>query len=293
MCIRDSIYPGQGSQYCGMGKDLFDSSNDAKRMFEAANKILDFEITNVMFGQDIDELKKTKVTQPAIFIHSVILSKILNFKPQIVAGHSLGEFSALVASKALNYEDALFLVSKRANAMEEACIKFPGTMAAVIGLNVDLIESICEKVGGIIKTANYNCPGQVVISGEKNSIESACEILKKNGAKRAIILPVGGAFHSPLMTSAKNKLAMEIEKIKFNTPACPIYQNFSNNPETHPEKIKFNLIEQMTSPVKWTQCVEKMIKNGANKFVEVGPGKVLQGLVKKINSSVEISSAVI
>lgn len=287
------IYPGQGSQYCGMGKDLFDSSNDAKRMFEAANKILDFEITNIMFGQDIDELKKTKVTQPAIFIHSVILSKILNFKPQIVSGHSLGEFSALVASKALNYEDALFLVSKRANAMEEACIKYPGTMAAVIGLNVDLIESVCEKVGGIIKTANYNCPGQVVISGEKNSIESACEILKKNGAKRAIILPVGGAFHSPLMTSAKNKLAMEIEKIKFNTPSCPIYQNFSNNPETDPEKIKFNLIEQMTSPVKWTQCVEKMIKNGANKFVEVGPGKVLQGLVKKINSSVEISSAVI
>ena len=177
--------------------------------------------------------------------------------------------------------------------MEEACIKFPGTMAAVIGLNVDLIESICEKVGGIIKTANYNCPGQVVISGEKNSIESAFEILKKNGAKRAIILPVGGAFHSPLMTSAKNKLAMEIEKIKFNTPSCPIYQNFSNNPETDPEKIKFNLIEQMTSPVKWTQCVEKMIKTGANKFVEVGPGKVLQGLVKKINSSVEISSAVI
>jgi len=287
------IYPGQGSQYCGMGKDLFDSSNDAKRMFEAANKILDFEITNIMFGQDIDELKKTKVTQPAIFIHSVILSKISNFKPQIVAGHSLGEFSALVASKALNYEDALFLVSKRANAMEEACIKYPGTMAAVIGLNVDLIESICEKVGGIIKTANYNCPGQVVISGEKKSIESACEILKKNGAKRAIILPVGGAFHSPLMTSAKNKLAMEIEKIKFNTPSCPIYQNFSNNPETDPEKIKFNLIEQMTSPVKWTQCVEKMIKNGVNKFVEVGPGKVLQGLVKKINSSVEISSAVI
>ena len=287
------IYPGQGSQYCGMGKDLFDSSNDAKRMFEAANKILDFEITNIMFGQDIDELKKTKVTQPAIFIHSVILSKILNFKPQIVAGHSLGEFSALVASKALNYEDALFLVSKRANAMEEACIKYPGTMAAVIGLNVDLIESVCEKVGGIIKTANYNCPGQVVISGEKNSIENACEILKKKGAKRAIILPVGGAFHSPLMTSAKNKLAMEIEKIKFNTPSCPIYQNFSNNPETDPEKIKFNLIEQMTSPVKWTQCVEKMIKNGANKFVEVGPGKVLQGLVKKINSSVEISSAVI
>ena len=287
------IYPGQGSQYCGMGKDLFDSSNDAKRMFEAANKILDFEITNIMFGQDIDELKKTKVTQPAIFIHSVILSKILNFKPQIVAGHSLGEFSALVASKALNYEDALFLVSKRANAMEEACIKYPGTMAAVIGLNVDLIESVCEKVGGIIKTANYNCPGQIVISGEKNSIESACEILKKNGAKRAIILPVGGAFHSPLMTSAKNKLAMEIEKIKFNTPSCPIYQNFSNNPETDPEKIKFNLIEQMTSPVKWTQCVEKMIENGANKFVEVGPGKVLQGLVKKINSSVEISSAVI
>ena len=287
------IYPGQGSQYCGMGKDLFNYSNDAKRMFEAANKILDFEITKIMFGQDIDELKKTKITQPAIFIHSVILSKILKLNPQVVAGHSLGEFSALVASKVLNYEDALILVSKRANAMEEACIKYPGTMAAVIGLNVDLIENICKKISGIIKTANYNCPGQVVISGEKNSIESACEILKKNGAKRAIMLPVGGAFHSPLMTSAKNKLAMEIEKIKFNTPSCPIYQNFSNNPETDPEKIKFNLIEQMTSPVKWSQCVEKMIKNGANKFVEVGPGKVLQGLVKKINSSVEISSAVI
>jgi len=285
------IYPGQGSQYCGMGKDLFDYSSDAKKMFEIANKILGFEITEIMFGQDINKLKKTKVTQPAIFIHSVILSEILKLNPQVVAGHSLGEFSALVASKALNYEDALILVSNRANAMEEACIKYPGTMAAVIGLNVDLIENICEKVGGVIKTANYNCPGQVVISGEKNSIESACEILKKNGAKRAIILPVGGAFHSPLMTSAKNKLAMEIEKIKFNTPSCPIYQNFSNNPETDPEKIKFNLIEQMTSPVKWTQCVEKMIKNGANKFVEVGPGKVLQGLVKKINSSVEISSA--
>ncbi len=286
-----NIYPGQGSQYCGMGKDLFDYSSDAKKMFEIANKILGFEITEIMFGQDINKLKKTKVTQPAIFIHSVILSEILKLNPQVVAGHSLGEFSALVASKALNYEDALILVSNRANAMEEACVKYPGTMAAVIGLNVDLIENICEKVGGVIKTANYNCPGQVVISGEKNSIESACEILKKNGAKRAIILPVGGAFHSPLMTSAKNKLAMEIEKIKFNTPSCPIYQNFSNNPETDPEKIKFNLIEQMTSPVKWTQCVEKMIKNGANKFVEVGPGKVLQGLVKKINSSVEISSA--
>ena len=287
------IYPGQGSQYCGMGKDLFDSSNDAKRMFEAANKILDFEITNLMFGQDIDELKKTKITQPAIFIHSVILSKILKLKPQLVAGHSLGEFSALVVSKALNFEDALFLVSKRANAMEEACIKNPGAMAAIIGLNIDIIENVCNKVNGIISTANYNCPGQVVISGEKSSIKSACEILKKNGAKRTIVLPVGGAFHSPLMTSAKNKLAKEIEKIKFNTPYCPIYQNFSNNPETDPEKIKFNLIEQMTSPVKWTQCVEKMIKNGANKFIEVGPGKVLQGLVKKINSSVEISSAII
>ena len=287
------IYPGQGSQYCGMGKNLFDSSNDAKRMFEAANKVLDFEITNLMFGQDIDELKKTKITQPAIFIHSVILSKILKLKPQLVAGHSLGEFSALVVSKALNFEDALFLVSKRANAMEEACIKNPGTMAAIIGLNIDIIENVCDKVNGIISTANYNCPGQVVISGEKSSIESACEILKKNGAKRAIILPVGGAFHSPLMTSAKNKLAKEIEKIKFNTPSCPIYQNFSNNPETDPEKIKFNLIEQITSPVKWTQCIEKMIKNGVSKFVEVGPGNVLQGLVKKINSSVELSSAVI
>jgi len=286
------IYPGQGSQYCGMGKDLYNYSNDAKKLFETANEILDFKISEIMFGQDINELKKTKVTQPAIFIHSVILSKILNLKPQAVAGHSLGEFSALVASKALNFEDALILVSKRANAMEEACIKYPGTMAAIIGLNNEVIENVCDKVKGVITTANYNCPGQIVISGQKKSVENACELLKKNGAKRVLILPVGGAFHSPLMNSAKNKLAEEIEKINFNIPICPIYQNFSNNPEIDPAKIKFNIIEQITSPVKWTQCIEKMIKNGTNKFIEVGPGKVLQGLVKKINLSVEISSAV-
>ena len=286
------IYPGQGSQYCGMGKDLYDYSDNAKKLFKTANKILGFKITEIMFGQDISELKKTKVTQPAIFIHSVILSKVLNLKPQLVAGHSLGEFSALVASKTLNFEDALILVSKRANAMEEACIKYPGTMAAIIGLNNEIIENVCDKVKGIIKTANYNCPGQVVISGQKKSVETACEFLKKNGAKRVLILPVGGAFHSPLMNSAKNKLAEEIEKINFNIPICPIYQNFSNNPEIDPAKIKFNIIEQITSPVKWTQCIEKMIKNGTNKFIEVGPGKVLQGLVKKINLSVEISSAV-
>ena len=286
------IYPGQGSQYCGMGKDLFNYSNDAKKLFKTANKILGFKITEIMFGQDISELKKTKVTQPAIFIHSVILSKVLNLKPQLVAGHSLGEFSALVASKTLNFEDALILVSKRANAMEEACLKYPGTMAAIIGLNTEVIENVCDKVKGIITTANYNCPGQIVISGQKKSVETACELLKKNGAKRALILPVGGAFHSPLMNSAKNKLTEEIEKINFNTPICPIYQNYSNNPETDPAKIKFNIIEQITSPVKWTQCIEKMIENGTNKFIEVGPGKVLQGLVKKINPSVEISSAV-
>ena len=287
------IYPGQGSQYCGMGKDLYDSSDDAKKLFKTANKILGFKITEIMFGQDISELKKTKVTQPAIFIHSVILSKVLNLKPQLVAGHSLGEFSALVASKTLNFEDALILVSKRANAMEEACIKYPGTMAAIIGLNNDIIENVCDKVEGVITTANYNCPGQIVISGQKKSVENACEFLKKNGAKRALMLPVGGAFHSPLMNSAKNKLTEEIEKINFSTPICPIYQNYSNNPETDPAKIKFNIIEQITSPVKWTQCIEKMIENGTNKFVEVGPGKVLQGLVKKINPSVEISSAII
>ncbi len=286
------IYPGQGSQYCGMGKDLYDYSDNAKKLFKTANKILDFKITEIMFGQDISELKKTKVTQPAIFIHSVILSKVLNLKPQLVAGHSLGEFSALVASKTLNFEDALILVSKRANAMEEACLKYPGTMAAIIGLNTEVIENVCDKVKGIITTANYNCPGQIVISGQKKSVETACELLKKNGAKRALILPVGGAFHSPLMNSAKNKLTEEIEKINFNTPICPIYQNYSNNPETDPAKIKFNIIEQITSPVKWTQCIEKMIENGTNKFIEVGPGKVLQGLVKKINPSVEISSAV-
>ena len=287
------IYPGQGSQYCGMGKDLYDSSDDAKKLFKTANKILGFKITEIMFGQDISELKKTKVTQPAIFIHSVILSKVLNLKPQLVAGHSLGEFSALVASKTLNFEDALILVSKRANAMEEACLKYPGAMAAIIGLNNEVVENVCDKVEGIITTANYNCPGQIVISGQKKSVENACEFLKKNGAKRALMLPVGGAFHSPLMNSAKNKLTEEIEKINFSTPICPIYQNYSNNPETDPAKIKFNIIEQITSPVKWTQCIEKMIENGTNKFVEVGPGKVLQGLVKKINPSVEISSAII
>jgi len=286
------IYPGQGSQYCGMGKDLYDYSNDAKKLFKTANKILGFKITEIMFGQDISELKKTKVTQPAIFIHSVILSKVLNLKPQLVAGHSLGEFSALVASKTLNFEDALILVSKRANAMEEACIKYPGTMAAIIGLNNEVVENVCDKVEGIITTANYNCPGQIVISGQKKSVENACEFLKKNGAKRALMLPVGGAFHSPLMNSAKNKLTEEVEKINFSTPICPIYQNYSNNPETDPAKIKFNIIEQITSPVKWTQCIDKMIENGTNKFIEVGPGKVLQGLVKKINPSVEISSAV-
>ena len=286
------IYPGQGSQYCGMGKDLYDYSNDAKKLFKTANKILGFKITEIMFGQDISELKKTKVTQPAIFIHSVILSKVLNLKPQLVAGHSLGEFSALVASKTLNFEDGLILVSKRANAMEEACAQNPGTMAAIIGLNNEIIENVCNEVKGIITTANYNCPGQVVVSGQKKSVEKACELLKINGAKRVIMLPVGGAFHSPLMNSAKNTLTEEIEKINFNTPICPIYQNFSNNPETNPVKIKFNIIEQITSPVKWSQCIEKMIKNGTNKFIEVGPGKVLQGLVKKINPSVEISSAV-
>jgi len=286
------IYPGQGSQYCGMGKDLYDYSDNAKKLFKTANKILGFKITEIMFGQDINELKKTKVTQPAIFIHSVILSKVLNLKPQLVAGHSLGEFSALVASKTLNFEDGLILVSKRANAMEEACAQNPGTMAAIIGLNNEIIENVCNEVKGIITTANYNCPGQVVVSGQKKSVEKACELLKINGAKRVIMLPVGGAFHSPLMNSAKNTLTEEIEKINFNTPICPIYQNFSNNPETNPVKIKFNIIEQITSPVKWSQCIEKMIKNGTNKFIEVGPGKVLQGLVKKINPSVEISSAV-
>lgn len=285
------IYPGQGSQYCGMGKDLYDYSKDAKKLFETANEILEFEITEIMFGQNINELKKTKVTQPAIFIHSVILSKILNLKPQAVAGHSLGEFSALVASKTLNFEDGLKLVSKRANAMEEACVKYPGTMAAILGLNNEIIENICDQLKGIITTANYNCPGQVVISGEKKLVEKACELLKNNGAKRALILPVGGAFHSPLMNSAKKKLAEEINKISFNIPICPIYQNFSNNPETDPEKIKFNIIEQITSPVKWTQCIMKMIKNGTNRFIEVGPGKVLQGLVKKINPLIETSSA--
>ena len=293
--MKAYIFPGQGAQYPGMGKELYDFSKKAQKRFQEANEILGFKITDIMFGDDIEALKQTKVTQPAIFLHSTIMSEVMgsNFQPKMVAGHSLGEFSALVASGVLSFEDGLKLVRERAFAMQEACDLAHGTMAAILGLDDKKIELVCKSIPGIVVTANYNCPGQLVISGEKESIENACKNLIEVGAKRAIILPVGGAFHSPLMTSAKNKLAMEIEKIKFNTPSCPIYQNFSNNPETDPEKIKFNLIEQMTSPVKWTQCVEKMIKNGANKFVEVGPGKVLQGLVKKINSSVEISSAVI
>ncbi len=285
------IYPGQGSQFCGMGKDLYDYSEDSKELFEDANKILGFKITKIMFGQDENALKKTNVTQPAIFTHSVILTKILNLKPKVIAGHSLGEFSALVACNTLSFEDGLKLVSKRAKAMEDACKKYPGNMAAIIGLKDEVVEDVCSKINGVITTANFNCPGQIVISGEKKSIQKACKSLISIGAKRALILPVEGAFHSPLMDSAKEKLANEINRIVFKIPICPIYQNFSNNAETDPEKIKFNLIEQITSPVQWTQCIEKIIKNGTKKFIEVGPGKVLQGLVKKINSSVKASSA--
>lgn len=287
------IFPGQGAQFVGMGQDLYDQSDLAKRMFEEANEILGFSITDIMFVGTADELKQTKVTQPAIFLHSVILSKTLGdaFKPDMVAGHSLGEFSALVANGTLNFEDALRLVSQRALAMQKACELTPGTMAAVLGLEDRVVEKICAEIEGIVVPANYNCPGQLVISGEVDAINTACEKMKEAGAKRALVLPVGGAFHSPLMEPAREELAAAIEKTTFNTPVCPIYQNVTTTGVTDPNEIKKNLIAQLTAPVKWTQSVQQMIADGATLFTEVGPGKVLQGLVKKIERSAEVTSA--
>ena len=286
------IFPGQGAQYPEMGLELYNNSDLAKDLFEKANVLLEFNITEIMFGGSVEDLKQTKVTQPAIFLHSVILSKTLgdNFNPDMVAGHSLGEFSALVANNTLSFEDGLRLVSARAKAMQKACDNNPGTMAAVLGLENNIVEEVCKEIDGIVVAANYNCPGQLVISGEIQGINLACEKLKESGARRALVLPVGGAFHSPLMEDAKQELQDAIKNTLFNKPICPVYQNVSAEAVSDETKIKENLISQLTSPVKWTQSVEKMIQDGGNNFIEIGPGKVLQGLVRKINSNIEASS---
>ena len=290
--MRAYIFPGQGAQYSGMGLDLYNDSSLAKDLFEMANAILGFDITEIMFNGSPEDLKQTKVTQPAIFLHSVILAKTLgsNFKPNMVAGHSLGEFSALVANNTLSFEDGLKLVSARAQAMQKACDNNPGTMAAVIALENSVVENICEETEGVVVAANYNCPGQLVISGEINAIDLACEKLKEQGARRALVLPVGGAFHSPLMEEAKQELENAINNTTFNKPICPIYQNVTSFAVSDQMKIKENLIAQLTSPVKWTQSIQKMAADGATNFIELGPGKVLQGLARKINDNVEASS---
>jgi [acyl-carrier-protein] S-malonyltransferase len=287
------IFPGQGAQFTGMGLDLYENSPLAQDLFEKANEILGFPITDIMFEGSAEDLKETKVTQPAIFLHSVILAKTLgeSFKPDMVAGHSLGEFSALVAAGALTFEDGLRLVSQRALAMQKACEIQPSTMAAVLGLDDDVVEKICATTDGVVVAANYNCPGQLVISGEVEAVNAACEALKAEGARRALVLPVGGAFHSPMMEPAREELAAAIENTTFSKPNCPIYQNVTANAITDENEIKANLISQLTAPVRWTQSVKQMIADGATHFTEVGPGKVLQGLVKKINSEAETSSA--
>ena len=286
------VFPGQGSQFKGMGLDLYNSSDDAKKLFDQANEILGFDITKIMFEGTDEELKQTNVTQPAIFIHSVILAKVSNdFNPDMVAGHSLGEFSALVAAGALTFEDGLKLVAKRADAMQKACELRPSTMAAILGLPDATIEEICASIEDeIVVPANYNCPGQVVISGTIEGVEKACELLKAAGAKRALILPVGGAFHSPLMEPAREELAAAIAEAKIESPICPVYQNVDALPSTDVATIRKNLVAQLTAPVKWTQSVENMVADGAGIFIESGPGKVLQGLVKKIAGSVELKS---
>ncbi len=283
------VFPGQGSQFPGMGKDLFDNNQIAKDLFAKANEILGFDIQKIMFEGTPEDLKQTNVTQPAIFIHSVIVAKVLgdNFKPDMVAGHSLGEFSALVSANALSFEDGLKLVSKRADAMQKACKAEPSTMAAVLALSDEQVEELCEKTDGIVVAANYNCPGQLVISGATAAVEKACELAKEMGARRALLLPVGGAFHSPLMMPAQEELQDAINSTTFAAPICPIYQNVNAKAVTEPEEIKANLIAQLTAPVRWTQSVENMVADGATHFVECGPGKVLQGLVKKIHRDAE------
>ena len=290
--MKAYIFPGQGAQFSGMGKDLFEKSKIAYELFNKANEILGFKISDIMFNGSAEDLKQTSVTQPAIFLHSVILamSKESEIKPSMVAGHSLGEFSALVVNKCISFEDGLKLVSVRANAMQKACENNPGTMAAVLGLEDILVENVCQEVKGNVVAANYNCPGQLVISGEIHAIELACLNLKLKGARRALVLPVGGAFHSPLMNEAKIELEKAINDIVFSDPICPIYQNVSGLPYSSETDIKENLISQLTNPVKWTQSIKNMINNGAQEFIEVGPGKVLQGLMRKINSDIKSCS---
>ena len=286
------VFPGQGAQFVGMGKDLYENSPEAKELFEKANEILGFRITDLMFNGTDEDLKQTKVTQPAIFLHSVILANSLTETPDMVAGHSLGEFSALVAAKALSFEDGLKLVSERAQAMQMACDINPSSMAAILGLEDTKVEEICAEIDGVVVPANYNCPGQLVISGETAAVEKACEALKAAGAKRALLLPVNGAFHSPLMMPAQERLAAAIENTKFRKATIPVYQNITTTAVSDPEEIKKNLIAQLTGPVKWTQSVQNMIKDGATNFIEVGPGKTLQGLIKKINPEVSVASAI-
>lgn len=291
--MKAYLFPGQGAQFTGMGQDLYEASSEAKALFEAANEQLGFSITDIMFTGDAEALKQTKVTQPAIFLHSVILAKVMgsDFAPDMVAGHSLGELSALTASGALNFADGLALVSKRALAMQAVCELQPSTMAAVLGLEDAVVEKVCEETAGIVVAANYNCPGQLVISGEVPAVEAACESLKEAGARRALMLPVGGAFHSPLMEPAREELAKAIEGTAFSAPICPIYQNVTAAAVTDPEAIKANLIKQLTASVRWTQSMQQMIADGAETFIEVGPGNVLQGLIKKIDRSKETQKA--
>ena len=291
--MKAYVFPGQGAQFSGMGKDLYDNSPLAKQMFERANEVLGFEITKIMFEGTDEELKQTKVTQPAIFLHSTILAACLedSFQPDMVAGHSLGEFSSLVANKTLSFEDALTLVSKRAMAMQKACEVEPSTMAASLGLEDNVVEEICGSIGGVVVPANYNCPGQLVISGSFPAVEEACAKLTEAGAKRAMILQVGGAFHSPLMEPAREELAAAIEATVFKTPICPVYQNVTASAVSDPEQIKKNLVAQLTAPVRWTQTMNQMIADGATEVIEVGPGKVLQGLFKKVDRAFPCSSA--
>ncbi len=290
--MKAYVFPGQGAQFVGMGKDLYDNSKTAKELFEQANEILGFRITDLMFEGTVEDLKQTKVTQPAIFLHSVILSKtIQNFSPDMVAGHSLGEFSALVSNGALSFEDGLKLVSKRAMAMQKACEAEPSTMAAILGLDDDIVEEVCKEIDEIVVPANYNSVGQIVISGSIKGIDTAIEKLTEKGARRAIKLVVGGAFHSPLMQPASLELEQAINNTKFSEPICPVYQNVDAKPYTNPEQIKQNLVAQLTSPVRWTQTIKNMIAGGAQSFTEVGPGTVLQGLIKKVDRKIPTQSA--